>query len=71
MLTRFAAFIQLPILFAALFFVHMPHMVASMEARQSAEFAPTLRLGVDYSSAQAKDACQKPRHIFYIHSFRG
>lgn len=37
--TRTAAVIQLPILFSALFYVHMPHMVASMEARQSAEFA--------------------------------
>ncbi len=36
--TRFAAVIQIPILFSALFYVHMPKMVASMEARQNVEF---------------------------------
>ncbi len=39
LLTRVAAILQLPILFSALFYVHMPRMVTSMEARQSAEFA--------------------------------
>ena len=39
MFTRTAALIQLPILVSALFYVHLPHMVASVEARQSAEFA--------------------------------
>ncbi len=39
LLTRAAAIIQLPILLTALFYVHLPHMVASVEARQSAEFA--------------------------------
>lgn len=37
--TRAAAIIQLPVLGAALFYVHLPNMVASVEARQSAEFA--------------------------------
>jgi putative oxidoreductase len=39
LLTRAAALIQLPILAGALFYVHLPHVVASVEARQSAEFA--------------------------------
>jgi putative oxidoreductase len=39
LLTRTAAILQLPILLSALFYVHLPHMVASVEARQSAEFA--------------------------------
>lgn len=37
--TRTAAILQLPILVSALFYVHLPNMVASVEARQSAEFA--------------------------------
>jgi uncharacterized membrane protein YphA (DoxX/SURF4 family) len=39
LLTRSAAIVQLPILVSALFYVHLPQMVASVEARQSAEFA--------------------------------
>src|SRR5579864_9424892 len=31
LLTRAAAIIQIPILFSALFYIHMPRMVASME----------------------------------------
>lgn len=38
-LTRVAALIQIPILFAALFYIHTPNIVASVEARQNAEFA--------------------------------
>jgi putative oxidoreductase len=37
--TRTAALVQLPILFSAIFYVHLPHIVSSMEARQSVEFA--------------------------------
>jgi putative oxidoreductase len=37
--TRSAAIIQLPILASALFYIHLPNMVASVEARQSVEFA--------------------------------
>ncbi len=39
MFTRTAALVQLPILMSALFYVHLPQMVTSVEARQSAEFA--------------------------------
>ncbi len=37
--TRTAALIQLPVLFTALFYVHLPRMLTSTEARESAEFA--------------------------------
>ena|SRR5277367_679339 len=37
--TRSAALAQLPILFSAIFYVHLPRIVESMEARQSLEFA--------------------------------
>ena len=37
--TRTAALVQLPILFSAIFYVHLPRIVSSMEARQSLEFA--------------------------------
>ncbi|EEF59782.1 DoxX family protein [Pedosphaera parvula] len=37
--TRVAALIQIPVLFAAIFYVHMPNVIASVEARQNAEFA--------------------------------
>jgi uncharacterized membrane protein YphA (DoxX/SURF4 family) len=37
--TRTAALVQLPILFSAIFYVHLPRIVESMEARQSLEFA--------------------------------
>jgi putative oxidoreductase len=37
--TRSAALVQIPVLFSALFYVHLPKMVQSVEARQSAEFA--------------------------------
>jgi putative oxidoreductase len=37
--TRTAALVQLPILLGALFYVHLPKIMASVEARQSAEFA--------------------------------
>ncbi len=40
--TRTAALIQLPILFSALVFVHMPNMVASAQARESVEFTGLL-----------------------------
>jgi uncharacterized membrane protein YphA (DoxX/SURF4 family) len=69
LLTRVAAALQLPILFSALFYVHMPRMVASMEARQSAEFAGLVlfllilisiygagRLSVDYWLAKDENA---------------
>jgi len=36
--TRSAALVQIPILFAALFYIHLPQMFTSAEARQSAEF---------------------------------
>jgi uncharacterized membrane protein YphA (DoxX/SURF4 family) len=39
LLTRTAALVQLPILVSALFYVHLPHVVASVESRESAEFA--------------------------------
>ena len=39
MFTRTAALVQLPVLISALFYVHLPQMVASVDARQSAEFA--------------------------------
>jgi uncharacterized membrane protein YphA (DoxX/SURF4 family) len=37
--TRTAATVQLPILFSAIFYVHLPRIASSMEVRQSAEFA--------------------------------
>lgn len=37
--TRTAALVQLPILFSAIMYVHLPHIVSSMEARESIEFA--------------------------------
>ncbi len=39
LITRAAALVQLPILLSAMFYVHLPHMVSSIEARQSMEFA--------------------------------
>lgn len=39
LLTRTAALVQLPILVSALFYVHLPHVVTSVESRESAEFA--------------------------------
>ena len=36
--TRTAALIQLPILFGALFYVHLPNMLKSVEERQSVEY---------------------------------
>jgi putative oxidoreductase len=36
--TRTAALVQLPILFSALLYVHLPHIISSMEARENAEF---------------------------------
>jgi uncharacterized membrane protein YphA (DoxX/SURF4 family) len=39
LLTRTAAIVQLPVLLGALFKVHLPQMMQSLEARQSAEFA--------------------------------
>ena len=37
--TRTAALVQLPILFGALFWVHLPYMLSTAEAREKAEFA--------------------------------
>src|SRR5258708_5763472 len=39
LLTRVAAVIQLPILLAALFYIHLPRMVTSVASRESLEFA--------------------------------
>jgi putative oxidoreductase len=39
LITRAAAVAQLPILLSAMFYVHLPKMVSSIEARQSMEFA--------------------------------
>ena len=39
LITRAAALVQLPILLSAIFYVHLPKMVTSVEARQSMEFA--------------------------------
>jgi putative oxidoreductase len=39
LITRGAALIQLPILLVAMFAVHLPHIITSVEARQSLEFA--------------------------------
>ena len=38
MFTRTAALVQIPVLLAALFYVHLPQMAASIDARQSVEF---------------------------------
>lgn len=37
--TRSAAIVQLPVVATALFYVHLPNMIKSAEARESAEFA--------------------------------
>lgn len=39
LLTRFAAILQMPIVFAALSFVHLPQMTLGMEARERVEFS--------------------------------
>lgn len=39
LLTRTAAIVQLPILASAVFYVHLPNIIKSVEARESAEFA--------------------------------
>jgi putative oxidoreductase len=39
LITRGAAVVQLPVLAAALFYVHLPKILSSVEARQDAEFA--------------------------------
>jgi putative oxidoreductase len=39
LITRAAAAVQLPVLLSAVFYVHLPHVVTSVEARQSLEFA--------------------------------
>jgi uncharacterized membrane protein YphA (DoxX/SURF4 family) len=39
LITRAAAMVQLPILLSALFYVHLPRVVSSVEERQSLEFA--------------------------------
>jgi putative oxidoreductase len=39
LITRAAAAVQLPILLSAVFYVHLPHVITSVEARQSLEFA--------------------------------
>src|SRR5882724_9198092 len=39
LMSRAAAVVQLPILLSALFYVHLPKIISSVEARQSAEFA--------------------------------
>jgi uncharacterized membrane protein YphA (DoxX/SURF4 family) len=38
-LTRVAALIQMPIVFAALFYLHLPRMAQSMQAREAVEFS--------------------------------
>jgi len=66
--TRSAAVLQLPILVGALFYIHVPQLLTSVEARQSAEFEGLVlfllalfsvygagRLSVDY-------ACSKKEH---------
>jgi uncharacterized membrane protein YphA (DoxX/SURF4 family) len=39
LITRGAAVVQIPILIGALFYMHLPQMAQSLQARQSAEFA--------------------------------
>jgi uncharacterized membrane protein YphA (DoxX/SURF4 family) len=39
LLTRTAALVQVPVVFGALFYLHLPQMLKSLEARQSTEFA--------------------------------
>ncbi|MDB6019093.1 MAG: DoxX subfamily protein [Pedosphaera sp.] len=68
LITRAAAAVQLPILVSALFYVHLPQVVASVEARQSLEFAGLVlfllllisiygagRLSVDYLLARKEN----------------
>lgn len=67
--TRLAAILQLPILIAAIFYVHMPTMYTSVEARQSVEFSALVllllalisvygagRLSLDYWLGRKTDA---------------
>jgi putative oxidoreductase len=61
LLTRAAALVQLPVLFAAVFFVHLPEIMTSIQQRQNLEFSALVlfllvllaiygsgRLSVDY-----------------------
>ena len=78
MFTRVAAMVQLPVLSFAIFSVHMPQMLASVEARQSVEFAGLVffllalysiygagRLSVDYAWArkQHPDLFETGTHV--------
>ena len=69
LITRGAAVVQLPILMGALFYVHLPHMMTSIEARQSTEFAGLVlfllilisyygagRLSLDYALGRKQNA---------------